>query len=198
MDTKSQYYRNVPRKHFRKQPYPMRAPDSSGDGYVYRINIYEIYAKNPSLLLDSDFHDTDTLSTDTMDTDTPDTDTPDTDIPNIDSLNKLINDINQLSIDHRTLNHKNPRINWNKTKSMDISQEVGYNLLHIKEKILCSKIRLTPYAYLRAKYNILKAAQKFKVEGKVFRKSDAQRSGINFNVNKASVLWIFFNQLTWV
>src|SRR5688500_13343043 len=126
MITKSQtsatfYYRNVPRKHFRKQPYPMRAPDSSGDGYVYRINVYEIYTKDPSLLLNDDFHDSDTQ--------------------NITTLNNLVNNINQLSIDHRILNHKNPRINWDKTKSMDISQEVGYNLLHVKEKNLCSKLR---------------------------------------------------------
>ncbi|GBB94163.1 hypothetical protein RclHR1_02300004 [Rhizophagus clarus] len=175
------YYRNIPRKHFRKQPYPMRAPDSSGDGLVYRINIYEIYAKNPSLLLNNNnngFHNLDTQK--------------------IDNLNELVKDIDQLPIDHQNLNYKTPRINWDRTKSLDISQEVGYNLLHEKERILCSKLRLTPSTYLKAKYNILKAAQKYKIEGKDFKKSDAQKAGIKFNVNKASVLWNFFNQLKWV
>ncbi|RIA95852.1 hypothetical protein C1645_733731 [Glomus cerebriforme] len=184
MTTKSQkstttfYYRNVPRKHFRKQPYPMRAPDSSGDGFVCRINVYEIYAKNPGLLLNNDSQDSNTQ--------------------NFNSLNKLVKDIDQLPIDHQILNCKNPRIIWDKTKSMDVSREDGYNLLHIKEKSLCSKLRLTPSTYLKAKYNILKAAQQFKLEGKDFKKSDAQKSGIDFNVNKASVLWNFFNQLKWV
>jgi hypothetical protein len=173
------YYRNVPRKHFRKQPYPMRAPDSSGDGFVYRINIYEIYAKNPNLLLNNDdFHNLNTQ--------------------NIHPLNELVKDIDHLPIDHQNLNYKNPRIIWDRTKPRDISQEVGYNLLHEKEKTLCSKLRLTPAAYLKAKYNILKVAQEYKGEGKDFKKSDAQKAGIDFNVNKASVLWNFFNQLEWV
>jgi hypothetical protein len=172
------FYRNIPRKHFRKQPYPMKSPNSSGDGFVYRINVYEIYAKNPSLLLNNDSHAI-------------------ANIPNIDSLNKLIKDIDQLPIDHQNLNYKNPRIIWDRTKPMEISQESGYNLLHEKEKALCSKLRLTPSNYLKAKYNILKSAQKFKWEGKDFKKINAQKCGINFNVNKACVLWDFFNQLKW-
>ncbi|CAB4386917.1 hypothetical protein RhiirA5_455258 [Rhizophagus irregularis] len=173
------YYRNIPRKHFRKQPYPMRAPDSSGDGFVYRINIYEIYAKNPTLLLtENDSHNNQKPQ-------------------NINTLNEIVKEIDQMPINHQNLNYKNPRIFWDRTKSMDISQEAGFNLLHEKEKTLCSKLRLTPSIYLKAKYNILKAAQKHKMEGKEFKKSDAQKA-VNFNVNKASVLWNFFSQLKWV
>lgn len=185
MNSKSQitatatfFNRNAPRRHFRKQPYPMRSPDSSGDGFVYRINVYGIYAKNPSLLLSNDSHDI-------------------TNIPSIDALKKLTKEIDQLPIDHQSIDNKNPRISWNRTKSMEISQEAGYNLLHEKEKALCSKLRLTPSNYLKAKYNILKSAQKFKGEGKVFKKINAQKCGITFNVNKACVLWEFFNQLKW-
>ncbi len=172
------YDRHAPRKHFRKHPYPVKSPDSSGDGFVYRINVYEIYATNPVLLLSKDSHISNT--------------------PSIDSLNELIKKLKNLPIDHQNLNYKNPRIIWDRTKSRDISQEVGYNLLHEKEKNLCSKLRLMPSSYLKAKYDILMSAQKFKKEGKVFKKINAQKCGIRFNVNKACVLWDFFNQLKWV
>ncbi|GBC51504.1 uncharacterized protein OCT59_019504 [Rhizophagus irregularis] len=80
---------------------------------------------------------------------------------------------------------------------MEISQEVGFYLLHEKEKALCSDLRLKPSNYLNAKYNIIISALAFKKVGKEFKKINAQKCEINFDVNKASALWDFFRQLEW-
>lgn len=178
MASKSYFDRNIPCKHFRKQPYPMRSPDSSGDGFVYRINIYETYLKNPNLLLNNNPFLKSVK-------------------PNIDSLNEIIKKLDKLPINHQNLNFKKTIVKWKKSKPMEISQEVGFYLLHEKEKALCSDLRLTPSNYLNAKYNILNSALSFKNEGKEFKKINAQKYGINFDVNKASCLWDFFRQLEW-
>ena len=84
-----------------------------------------------------------------------------------------------------------------RVEAMEISHEVGFYHLHEKEKALCSNLRLTPINYLNAKYNILNRALSFKKDDKEFKKINAQKCEINFDVNKACVIWDFFKQLEW-
>lgn len=177
------YDRNAPRKHFRKQPYPQRSPESAGDGLVYRIIIYEIYAKNPTLLLKSNCrsdHSNDSTK----------------------EIAELIEKIEQLPIMYQNMNYMNPLVtinwkHWDDSKKMDVSNEVGYYCLHEKEKILCSRLRLTPHKYLIAKFNILSEALKYKKQGKKFKKIDAQGCIKGIDANKKCVLWEFFYHSNW-
>lgn len=180
----SQHQRNN-RKSLRKQPYPQRAPDSSSeDGYVIRVNIYEVYKKNPNLL-------SKTLK-EVKKVEKKDEN------PFILELNELIVQINDLDIDHLTMNFTSPKITWKKgSSSLDIRGLEGANRLHKEERELCSKLRMQPLQYLRGKLAILRGARKARKDNLKFKKVDAQRL-VNFDVNKACKLWEFFDQLGWI
>ncbi|CAB4386947.1 hypothetical protein RhiirA5_354009 [Rhizophagus irregularis] len=180
----SQHQRNN-RKSLRKQPYPQRAPDSSSeDGYVIRVNIYEVYKKNPKLL-------SKTLK-EVKKVEKKDEN------PFILELDELIVQINDLDIDHLTMNFTSPKITWKKgSSSLDIRGLEGANRLHKEERELCSKLRMQPLQYLRGKLAILRGARKARKDNLKFKKVDAQRL-VNFDVNKACKLWEFFDQLGWI
>ncbi|RIA80322.1 hypothetical protein C1645_882223 [Glomus cerebriforme] len=182
--TYSQHQRNN-RKSLRKQPYPQRAPDSSSeDGYVIRVNIYEVYKRNPKLL-------SKTLK-EVRKVEKKDEN------PFILELNELIVQINDLDIDHLTMNFTSPKISWKKgSSSLEIKGLEGANRLHKEERELCSKLRMQPLQYLRGKLAILRGARKARKDNLKFKKVDAQRL-VNFDVNKACKLWEFFDQLGWI
>ncbi|CAG8672588.1 3884_t:CDS:2 [Funneliformis caledonium] len=172
---------------FRKQMYPRRSPDSSSDDddYVLRVNIYEIYRKNPNLLLK-------TLK------ESKEVEQKPKENPFVLSLNELIYKIILLNINHNSLNFTKCRITWhNGSKPLYIKDLEGYNLLHDEERKVCSTLRMPPLQYLRGKLAILNAAEEFQSNNKIFKKVDAQHL-VNFDVNKASKLWQFFNRLGWI
>ncbi|CAB4417276.1 unnamed protein product [Rhizophagus irregularis] len=106
--------------------------------------------------------------------------------------------INDLDIDHLTMNFTSPKITWKKgSSSLDIRGLEGANRLHKEERELCSKLRMQPLQYLRGKLAILRGARKARKDNLKFKKVDAQRL-VNFDVNKACKLWEFFDQLGWI
>ncbi|CAI2166795.1 20391_t:CDS:2 [Funneliformis geosporum] len=172
---------------FRKQLYPRRSPDSSSDDddYVFRVNIYEIYRKNPNLLLK-------TLK------ESKEVEQKPKENPFVLGLNELIYKIILLNINHTSLNFTKCRITWHHgSKPLYIKDLEGYNLLHDEERKVCSTLRMPPLQYLRGKLAILNGAEEFQSKNKIFKKVDAQHL-VNFDVNKASKLWQFFDSLGWI
>ncbi|CAG8660662.1 64_t:CDS:1, partial [Racocetra persica] len=51
--------------------------------------------------------------------------------------------------------------------------------------------------YLTAKHTLVSAAQRYLQKSLPFRKSDAQKL-LRIDVNKASKLWEFFQQVKWI
>ncbi|CAG8636214.1 4839_t:CDS:1 [Funneliformis caledonium] len=180
----SQHQRNN-RRSLRKQPYPQRAPNSSSeDGYVIRVNIYDVYKRNPKLL-------SKTLK-EVKKVEKKEEN------PFVLRLEELKVQINELDIDHSTMNFTSPKITWKKgSSSLEIKELEGANLLHKEEWELCSKLRMPPLQYLRGKLAILRGAGKARRDYLKFKKVDAQRL-VNFDVNKACKLWEFFDQLGWI
>ncbi|CAI2173608.1 1430_t:CDS:1 [Funneliformis geosporum] len=180
----SQHQRNN-RRSLRKQPYPRRAPNSSSeDGYVIRVNIYEVYKRNPKLLSKT-LKEVKKIEKKEEN-------------PFVLRLEDLMAQINDLDIDQSTMNFTSPKITWKKgSSSLEIKELEGANLLHKEEWELCSKLRMPPLQYLRGKLAILRGAGKARRDHLKFKKVDAQRL-VNFDVNKACKLWEFFDQLGWI
>ncbi|CAG8669596.1 25022_t:CDS:2 [Gigaspora margarita] len=80
---------------------------------------------------------------------------------------------------------------------LTISHLPHFNALHRKEVEVASTLRLTPVQYLTAKHTLVSAAQRYVQKSLPFRKSDAQKL-LRIDVNKASKLWEFFQQVKWI
>ncbi|CAG8433625.1 10920_t:CDS:1 [Diversispora eburnea] len=109
---------------------------------------------------------------------------------------QLIENINNMNLDMGILNHIAPKITW-KGQPLSISHLPHFNALHPKEVIVASTLRLTPVQYLTSKNTLVSAAQRYVQRSLPFRKSDAQKL-LRIDVNKASKLWEFFQQVKWI
>ncbi|KAF0426274.1 clr6 l associated factor 1 laf1 [Gigaspora margarita] len=109
---------------------------------------------------------------------------------------KLIENINEMRLDNNILNNIIPKITW-KGQPLTISHLPHFNALHRKEVEVASTLRLTPVQYLTAKHTLVSAAQRYVQKSLPFRKSDAQKL-LRIDVNKASKLWEFFQQVKWI
>ncbi|RHZ78685.1 hypothetical protein Glove_158g61 [Diversispora epigaea] len=109
---------------------------------------------------------------------------------------KLIENINDMKLDMGILNHITPKITW-KGQPLSITHLPHFNALHQKEVMVASTLRLTPVQYLTAKNTLVSAAQRYVQRSLPFRKSDAQKL-LRIDVNKASKLWEFFQQVKWI
>ncbi|RIB08068.1 hypothetical protein C2G38_2147264 [Gigaspora rosea] len=109
---------------------------------------------------------------------------------------KLIENINEMKLDNNLLYNITPKITW-KGQPLTISHLPHFNALHRKEVEVASTLRLTPVQYLTAKHTLVSAAQRYVQKSLPFRKSDAQKL-LRIDVNKASKLWEFFQQVKWI
>ncbi|CAG8741256.1 3465_t:CDS:1, partial [Acaulospora morrowiae] len=109
---------------------------------------------------------------------------------------KLFENINNMHLDMGILNDITPKITW-KGQPLSISHLPHFNALHPKEIMVASTLRLTPVQYLTAKNTLVSAAQRYVQRSLPFRKSDAQKL-LRIDVNKASKLWEFFQQVKWI
>ncbi|CAG8592767.1 9300_t:CDS:2 [Acaulospora colombiana] len=109
---------------------------------------------------------------------------------------KLFENINNMHLDMEILNDITPKITW-KGQPLSISHLPHFNALHPKEIMVASTLRLTPVQYLTAKNTLVSAAQRYAQRSLPFRKSDAQKL-LRIDVNKASKLWEFFQQVKWI
>ncbi|CAI2163680.1 2610_t:CDS:1 [Funneliformis geosporum] len=118
---------------------------------------------------------------------------PNSPIMEIGELKKNIEDLN---IDMSLLDDTNINIKW-KGQPLNIHHLTHYSWLHPKEAHVTSILRLTPIQYLTSKYILVSSARRYIEKNLPFRKSDAQKL-LRIDVNKASKLWEFFQQIKWI
>ncbi|RIB24729.1 hypothetical protein C2G38_622612 [Gigaspora rosea] len=111
-------------------------------------------------------------------------------------FDELMNSINSLSLDTSVLEKMSPEITW-KGQPLSIAHLPHYDALHPTEAHVVSVLRLTPVQYLTGKHTLVSAAQRYSQRALPFRKSDAQKL-LRIDVNKASKLWEFFQQVKWI
>ncbi|CAB4428769.1 unnamed protein product [Rhizophagus irregularis] len=111
-------------------------------------------------------------------------------------INELKKNIKDLNIETTCLDNANINIKW-KGQPLNISHLTHYPLLHPKEAHVTSILRLTPVQYLTSKYILISSARRYIKKNLPFRKSDAQKL-LRIDVNKASKLWEFFQQIKWI
>jgi hypothetical protein len=111
-------------------------------------------------------------------------------------INELKKSIEDLNIENSILDNVNINIKW-KGQPLNITHLTHYPLLHPKEAHVTSILRLTPVQYLTSKYILISSARRYIKKNLPFRKSDAQKL-LRIDVNKASKLWEFFQQIKWI
>ncbi|RIA92432.1 hypothetical protein C1645_765079 [Glomus cerebriforme] len=111
-------------------------------------------------------------------------------------INELKKSIEDLNIETTILDDVNINIKW-KGQPLNITHLTHYSLLHPKEAHVTSILRLTPVQYLTSKYILISSARRYVKKNLPFRKSDAQKL-LRIDVNKASKLWEFFQQIKWI
>ncbi|RGB44029.1 hypothetical protein C1646_748993 [Rhizophagus diaphanus] len=117
-------------------------------------------------------------------------------IPPSMKIEDLMKKIAQLNLDQDILEHITPNITW-KGNPLFIGNLIHRNLLHPKEALVVSTLRLTPLQYLTSKYILISSARGYSQRSFPFRKSDAQRH-LPIDVNKSSKLWEWFTQTGWL
>ncbi|CAG8482205.1 430_t:CDS:1 [Scutellospora calospora] len=111
-------------------------------------------------------------------------------------FDELMSNINALDLDNDVLEKISPEISW-KGQPLSITHLPHNNVLHPTEARIVSILRLTPLQYLTGKYTLVSAAHRYAQRALPFKKSDAQKL-LRIDVNKASKLWEFFNQVHWI
>ncbi|CAG8459427.1 22740_t:CDS:1 [Cetraspora pellucida] len=111
-------------------------------------------------------------------------------------FDELMSSINTLNLDTSILEKMSPEITW-KGQPLSIAHLPHYDALHHTEAHVVSVLRLTPVQYLTGKHTLVSAAQRYAQRSLPFRKSDAQKL-LRIDVNKASKLWEFFQQVKWI
>ncbi|CAG8450667.1 7904_t:CDS:1 [Funneliformis mosseae] len=111
-------------------------------------------------------------------------------------IGELKKNIEDLNIDMSSLDNANINIKW-KGQPLNIHHLTHYPWLHPKEAHVTSILRLTPVQYLTSKYILISSARRYVEKNLPFRKSDAQKL-LRIDVNKASKLWEFFQQIKWI
>ncbi|CAG8674633.1 866_t:CDS:1, partial [Dentiscutata erythropus] len=111
-------------------------------------------------------------------------------------FDELMTSINTLNLDTSILEKMAPEITW-KGQPLSIAHLPHYDALHHTEAHVVSVLRLTPVQYLTGKHTLVSAAQRYAQRALPFRKSDAQKL-LRIDVNKASKLWEFFQQVKWI
>jgi hypothetical protein len=117
-------------------------------------------------------------------------------IPPSMKIEDLMKKIAQLNLDQDILEHITPNITW-KGNPLFIGNLIHRNLLHPKEALVVSTLRLTPLQYLTSKFILISSARGYSQRSFPFRKSDAQRH-LQIDVNKSSKLWEWFTQTGWL
>ncbi|PKC67701.1 hypothetical protein RhiirA1_417799, partial [Rhizophagus irregularis] len=117
-------------------------------------------------------------------------------IPPSMKIEDLMKKIAQLNLDQDILEHITPNITW-KGNPLFIGNLIHRNLLHPKEALVVSTLRLTPLQYLTSKFILISSARGYSQRSFPFRKSDAQRH-LPIDVNKSSKLWEWFTQTGWL
>ncbi|CAG8481633.1 17215_t:CDS:1 [Acaulospora colombiana] len=186
------------RKRPRKNPYPIRSPDRETDdgSMCFRINVYEIYKKNPKALLDKPSYKRKTgyrKIKSIIDSKIDKTQPPPPPMP----FDELMSNLEDLDLTCDTLDTiDRPKITWRGVES-NVESQPHSEVLHRVEAKACSILRLTPEQYLNSKLIILTAAKEYRERLMPFRKVDAQRI-VRIDVNKACKLWEFFSQAGWI
>lgn len=110
----------------------------------------------------------------------------------------VFEDIPDHSPDPLTLpsNPKCLKIEW-KGQPMDLSNDPNIHLLHPAEIILASVLRLPVLVYLDSKKRLFFEKRERVIEGKQFRRTDAQKA-CRIDVNKASRLFAAFEKVGWL
>ncbi|GBC04432.1 hypothetical protein RclHR1_05680017 [Rhizophagus clarus] len=111
-------------------------------------------------------------------------------------INELKKSIEDLNIETTCLDNADINVKW-KGQPLNIIHLTHYPLLHPKEAHVTSILRLTPVQYLTSKYVLISSARRYVKKNLPFRKSDAQKL-LRIDVNKASKLWEFFQQVKWI
>ncbi|RGB32480.1 hypothetical protein C1646_762850 [Rhizophagus diaphanus] len=112
------------------------------------------------------------------------------------NIEDLMKKIAQLNLDQNILNHITPNITW-KGNPLFIGNSIHCDLLHPKEALVVSTLRLTPLQYLTYKFILISSARGYSQRSFPFRKSDAQKH-LPIDVNKSSKLWEWFTQTGWL
>ncbi|CAG8613017.1 1699_t:CDS:2 [Gigaspora rosea] len=191
----------------RKNPYPIKSPTKSSPGITLKLDVFTPFKEDPMALL----HINKPYQTLTSECIMADRGLLDTSFNTVTSgeiksirlpppppleWDKLIENINEMKLDNNLLYNITPKITW-KGQPLTISHLPHFNALHRKEVEVASTLRLTPVQYLTAKHTLVSAAQRYVQKSLPFRKSDAQKL-LRIDVNKASKLWEFFQQVKWI
>ncbi|KAH6688973.1 SWIRM domain-containing protein [Plectosphaerella plurivora] len=88
------------------------------------------------------------------------------------------------------------KVDW-KGSPVNLSQDPHAHLLHPDELSLAANLRLDCATYLTSKRRIFIRRRACAVQGKEFRKTDAQQA-CKIDVNKASKLWTAFEKVGWL
>ncbi|KAG9299474.1 hypothetical protein G9A89_009427 [Geosiphon pyriformis] len=110
-------------------------------------------------------------------------------------FSELIKELRQLKLETTGLNSR-PNVSW-KSGPLSIEHLPHYEELHPNEAYVASVLRLTPVQYINAKHSLITAKVRYDTRFLPFRKSDAQKL-LRIDVNKASKLWEYFNELKWI
>ncbi|EXX78369.1 Fun19p [Rhizophagus irregularis DAOM 197198w] len=111
-------------------------------------------------------------------------------------IEDLMKKIAQLNLDQNILKNITPNITW-KGNPLFIGNSIHYDLLHPKEALVASTLRLTPLQYLTYKLILISSARGYSQRSFPFRKSDAQKH-LPIDVNRSSKLWEWFTQTGWL
>ncbi|KAG9298815.1 hypothetical protein G9A89_015836 [Geosiphon pyriformis] len=111
-------------------------------------------------------------------------------------ISHLLKELSELQLDNSLLEIGNIDVSW-KGHPLSIQNLPHFEELHQNEIPAASTFRLTPLQYLNAKHCLITASRRYRTRSLPFRKSDAQRL-LRIDVNKASKLWEFFNQVGWI
>ncbi|KAF0395531.1 clr6 l associated factor 1 laf1 [Gigaspora margarita] len=185
------------RKKLRKNPFPVRSPDreTTEDTMCLRINVYDIYKKNPKALLDRPQYRRNGYRKlqSVWETKIDKTQPPPPPLP----FDELMSNLEDLDLSNKILDTiERPKITWRGPESnVEILPHAG--VLHRVEAKACGILRLSPEQYINSKLIILTAAKEYKERSIPFRKVDAQRL-VRIDVNKACKLWEFFSQAGWI
>ncbi|CAG8524243.1 6552_t:CDS:2 [Scutellospora calospora] len=202
----------------RKNPYPIRAPTMSSPGITFKVDMYTPVLRDPLAILRSN-EKLKSISTpqrkrkgnslarvmadrglleSVFNADITSNDIKSVRIPPPPSMqfDDLMNNINKLNLDTNMLEKMSPEITW-KGQPLSIAHLPHYDALHPTEAHVVSVLRLTPVQYLTGKHTLVSAAQRYSQRALPFRKSDAQKL-LRIDVNKASKLWEFFQQVKWI
>ncbi|PKY44847.1 hypothetical protein RhiirA4_400382, partial [Rhizophagus irregularis] len=111
-------------------------------------------------------------------------------------IEDLMKKIAQLNLDQNILKNITPNITW-RGNPLFIGNSIHYDLLHPKEALVASTLRLTPLQYLTYKLILISSARGYSQRSFPFRKSDAQKH-LPIDVNRSSKLWEWFTQTGWL